>query len=85
FESSLWLGYYYYSEGELEKAAALFEETLARDVDALEAKFLLEKIRNGDSGPAGKSGGRMQSNDKDSGQKQGFVARLIHRTKGPMK
>ena len=85
FEASLWLGYYYYSEGELEKASALFEETLARDADVLEAKFLLEKIRNGDSSLSEKSGGRMQLDDEDSGQKQGFVARLFHRTKGPMK
>lgn len=45
FESSLWLGYYYYTEKEYEKAAALMEETLKRDFDALEAKFLLEKIK----------------------------------------
>ncbi len=45
FESSLWLGYYYYTEKAYEKAAALLEETLRRNADALEAKFLLEKIR----------------------------------------
>ena len=45
FESSLWLGYYYYTEGEYEKAAALMEETLKRNFDALEAKFLLDKIK----------------------------------------
>lgn len=45
FESSLWLGYYYYTEKEYEKAAALMEETLQRNFDGLEAKFLLDKIR----------------------------------------
>lgn len=45
FESSLWLGYYYYTEKEYEKAAALMEETLKRNFDALEAKFLLDKIK----------------------------------------
>ena len=46
FESALWLGCYYYTEGEFEKAAALFEESTARYGNVLlEAKFLLEKIR----------------------------------------
>ena len=45
FEASLWLGFYYYCEKEYEKAAALFEETLRRNADDLEAKFLLEKMK----------------------------------------
>lgn len=45
FEASLWLGYYYYCEKEYEKAAELMEETLQRNSEALEAKFLLEKLR----------------------------------------
>lgn len=44
FESSLWLGYYYYTEKEYGKAAELMKETLERNFDALEARFLLEKI-----------------------------------------
>ena len=47
FEASLWLGYYYYCEGEYEKAAELFEEALRRNADVLEAKFMLEKIKTG--------------------------------------
>lgn len=44
FESALWRGCYYYTEGEFEKAAALFEEASVRYGDVLfEAKFLLEK------------------------------------------
>lgn len=43
-EASFWLGCYYYCEGELDKAAEQFEETLKRDVKMTEAKFLLEKI-----------------------------------------
>ncbi|MDE6405377.1 MAG: tetratricopeptide repeat protein [Lachnospiraceae bacterium] len=85
YEASFWLGCYYYCEGEFERAAALFEETLRRDVSMTLAKCLLEKIRNGDSDLPGKAGGRMQSNDEDSGRKQGFMARLFHRTKEPMK
>ena len=45
FEASLWLGYYYYVEKEYEKAAELLEETLKRNFDALEAEFLLKKLR----------------------------------------
>ena len=47
FESSLWLGFYYYCEKEYEKAAELFEETLRRNEDELEAKFMLEKMKTG--------------------------------------
>lgn len=45
FESSLWLGYYYYCEKEYEKAAELMEEALRRNPDELEADCLLKKIR----------------------------------------
>lgn len=44
-EAMLWQGYYYYSEGDLEKAAAFLEETLKRYKGSSEAKYLLEKIR----------------------------------------
>lgn len=84
FESVLWLGCYYYTEGEFEKASALLEESSVRYGDTvMEAKFLLEKIRNGDSVSSGKSGGSTQ----DGGQKQGLVARLFHNKKrtGPVK
>ena len=84
FESVLWLGCYYYTEGEFEKASALLEESSVRYGDTvMEAKFLLEKIRNGDSVSSGKSGGPTQ----DGGQKQGLVARLFHNKKrtGPVK
>ncbi|MDE7246634.1 MAG: tetratricopeptide repeat protein, partial [Lachnospiraceae bacterium] len=67
FESSLWLGFYYYTEGDYEKAAALLEETLKRDFDVLSAKYLLEKIRNG---------AYLQ---KPDGQKRTLVERLFHR------
>lgn len=45
YEAPFWLGCYYYCEGEFERAAALFEETLKRDVTMTLAEFLLEKIR----------------------------------------
>ena len=45
YEASLWLGFYYYIEKEYEKAAELLEETLKRNFDALEAEFLLGKLR----------------------------------------
>lgn len=45
YEASLWLGYYYFCEKEYEKAAELMEETLKRNFDALEAEFLLKKLR----------------------------------------
>ena len=44
FESSLWLGYYYFCEKEYDKVKALMEETLKRDFDTLSAKFMLEKL-----------------------------------------
>lgn len=46
-EAALWQGYYYYSEGDLEKAAAFLEETLRRNKGSSEAEYLLEKIRTG--------------------------------------
>ena len=82
FESSLWLGLYYYAEGELERAAALFEETLRRANDAVQAKFMLEKIRSGEGGPSGKTDGAQP---KDTEQKQGFMAKLFHRKENPVK
>lgn len=82
FESSLWLGLYYYTEGEFERAAVLFEETLKREKDALQAKFLLEKIRNGEGGSPGKPDSVQP---KDTEQKQGFVAKLFHRKENPVK
>ncbi len=45
YEASLWLGYYYFCEKEYEKAAELMEETLKRNFDALDAEFLLKKLR----------------------------------------
>lgn len=82
FESSLWLGFYYYSEGEFEKAAAQFEETLRRANDAVQAKFMLEKIRSGEGGSSGKTDGAQP---KDTEQKQGFMAKLFHRKENPAK
>lgn len=83
FESSLWLGCYYYSEGEFEKAAAQFQEASVRyGAVLLEAKFLLEKIQSGDSGHAQSKGtGKTQG----AGQWQGVVARLFHKKTGPVK
>lgn len=79
FESSLWLGCYYYTEGEFEKAAALLQEATARYGDILiQAKFLLEKIQGGTKSG---DGAKMQ----DAGQKQGFMARLFQRKEKPMK
>ena len=76
YESSLWLGCYYYTEGEFEKAAVLLEEASVRYGNVVtQAKLLLEKIKNGDCGVSGKSDGHKQ----DAGQKQGIVARLFHR------
>ena len=75
FESALWRGCYYYTEGEFEKAAALLEEASARYGDVLsEAKFLLEKMRDG-------SGTKTQN----GGQKQRFVAKLFRRKEKPVK
>lgn len=84
FESALWLGCYYYTEGEFEKAAALFEEAAVRYGDVLlEAKFLLQKIRDGSNGfpPESEGGTKTQ----DAGQKPGFMARLFHKKTGPVK
>lgn len=84
FESALWLGCYYYTEGEFKKAAALFEESAVRYGDVLlEAKFLLEKIRDGSGGfpPESEGGTKTQ----DAGQKPGFMARLFHKKTGPVK
>lgn len=77
FESSLWQGFYYYTEGDYEKAAALLKETLERDPDVLSAKSLLEKIRNG-------TGGEFSQKPDGAGaqgavQKRNFVERLFHR------
>ena len=88
YEASFWLGCYYYCEGEFERAAALFEETLRRDVKMTEAGFLLEIIRSG-GGFSGKPGGHTRPEDggksKDAGQKQGLVSRLFHRKGNPVK
>ena len=84
FESALWLGCYYYTEGEFEKAAALFEESAVRYGDVLlEAKFLLQKIRDGSNGfpPESEGGTKTQG----AGQKPGFMARLFHKKTGPVK
>lgn len=84
FESSLWLGCYHYTEGEFEKAAALLEEAAARYGDVLlEAKFLLEKIRDDSGGFPPKSEGGTKT--QGGGQKQGLVARLFHKKTGPVK
>ncbi len=78
FESALWCGCYYYTEGEFEKAAALFEEASVRYGDVLfEAKFLLEKMRDGSGGFPSKSEGGTKT--------QGFVAKLFHRKEKPVK
>lgn len=79
FESSLWQGFYYYAEGDYEKAAALLEEALRRDFDVLSAKYLLQKIRGsaGSSGLPQKPDG--QTGASDPGQKRKFGARLFHR------
>lgn len=79
FEAALWLGCYYYTEGEFEKAGALFEEASVRYGDVvMEAKHLLEKIRSG-----GQSEGGTKT--QDGFQRQGFVAKLFHRKEKPVK
>ncbi len=89
FEASFWLGCYYYCEGEPDKAAAQFEETLRRDIKMTQAKILLEKIRGGGNASSGKPGGRAglkgMGETSDAGHKQGFMARLFHRKTEPEK
>lgn len=78
FESTLWQGFYYYTEGDYEKAAALLKETLNRDFDALSAKYLLQKIQNsagGDSLQPSAGAAKPQN----AGQKRSFMERLFHR------
>lgn len=77
FESSLWLAFYYYSEGDYGKAAALLAETLKRNPEEQAAEYLLRKIQNGADTPLQTQGGPMQA--QETGQKQGLVARLFHR------
>lgn len=76
-ESSLWLAFYYYTEGDYEKASSLLLETLRRNPEEQTAEYLLQKMQRhtGESGFSSKAGGRAS----DAGQKQGFVARLFHR------
>lgn len=69
-EAALWQGYYYYSEGEFEKAAAMLEEALRRNEDCPEAKFLLEKMR-----------GSADGSTRDAAKKHGFVEKLFHKGK----
>lgn len=69
-EAALWLGYYYYSEKDLEKAAAMLEETLRRYEDSSEAKYLLEKIRGGEG-----------AQPRDTEEKQGFMGKLLRKNK----
>ena len=76
FEASLHLGFFYYSEGEFDKAAELLEEAFRRNEDALDAKFLLEKMR-GRNGSDRKSDDRTRT--KEEGQQRNFVARLFHK------
>ncbi len=73
FESSLWLGCYYYTEGEFEKAEASLVEASARYGEGLtEAGHLLEKIRNGEKAEGGT-------------QKQNFLTKMFHRKEKPVK
>lgn len=77
FESSLWLAFYYYSEGDYEKAAALLAETLKRNPEEQSAEYLLQKIRNpmGENGFSPKTDGQTRHAE----QKQGFMSKLLHR------
>ncbi len=77
FESSLWLAFYYYSEGDYEKAAALLAETLKRNPEEQTAEYLLQKIRNpmGENGFSPKTDGQTRHAE----QKQGFMSKLLHR------
>lgn len=79
YESSLWLGCYYYTEGEFEKAAVLLEEASVRYGNVVtQAKLLLEKIKNGDCGFSGNPTvtSRMRAETGNCGtavsQKNGF-------------
>lgn len=76
-ESSLWLAFYYYTEGDYEKAAGLLLETLERNPEEQTAEYLLQKIRNhtGENGHSPKTGGGTS----DAGQKRKLVERLFHR------
>lgn len=69
-EAALWMGFYYYCEGDMEKAVAMLEETLKRNEDSSEAKYLLEKIRGG-------KGAQPQ----DTEEKQGFMGKLFRKNK----
>lgn len=77
FESSLWQAFYYYTEGDYEKAADLLRETLKRIPEEQTAEYLLQKIQNqmGASGFSAKTGGGTS----DAGQKRKLVDRLFHR------
>lgn len=77
FESSLWLAFYYYTERDYEKAAALLAETLKRNPEEQTAEYLLQKMQGG-------AGSLLQTPDgrtltQETGSKQGLVARLFHR------
>lgn len=77
FESSLWLAFYYYTEGDYEKAASLLAETLKRNPEEQTAEYLLQKMQGG-------AGSLLQTLDgrtltQETGSKQGLVARLFHR------
>lgn len=77
FESSLWLAFYYYTEGDYEKAASLLAETLKRNPEEQTAEYLLQKMQGG-------AGSLLQTPDgrtltQETGSKQGLVARLFHR------
>lgn len=77
FESSLWQGFYYYTEGDYERAAALLSETLERDFDALSAKYLLRKIQGG-TGNVSQTPVR-DGQSQDVGEKRTFMDRLFRR------
>lgn len=84
FESSLWLAFYHYAEGDYEKAAELLAETLKRNPDEQTAAYLLQKMQNqtGESGAAGrrfpqKPDGSTRA--QDAQQKQGFLEKLFRR------
>ena len=45
FESTLWLGLFYESQGDYKQAIELMEETLRRNPNLIQAQKVLEKLR----------------------------------------